>query len=180
MIAPALYSSATVEWETPSQLFETLDAEFNFTLDVCATSANAKCPHFYSAADDGLSMPWEGTCWLNPPYGREVRKWLEKATVEAVRGATVVALLPSRTDTRWWHEYVEPILAGRVPGEVRFFKGRLRFGGAKHSAPFPSALVVFAPPPDGAAWVGSEGVTRAVPAEDPSDSSNEEVDHAQR
>lgn len=155
MIGQAIYSSASVEWATPPAFFDALDAEFHFTLDVCATPLNAKCAKFYSPVEDGLSMPWSGVCWMNPPYGKCVDKWLAKATAEATRGVTVVALLPSRTCTRWWHKYVEPILAGLVPGEVRFQKGRLKFGGGKQGAPFPSVLIVFA---------ASEDTTRQVPS----------------
>lgn len=138
MISNALVSSDKQDWETPQWLFDMLDAEFGFTLDVCATAENAKVPQFYSPEMDGLSKPWTGVCWCNPPYGRAVWRWVKKAYEESRKGATVVMLLPARTDTRWFHEWVYEHAA-----EIRFLRGRLRFGGAKNSAPFPSMIVVF-------------------------------------
>ena len=132
-------SSATAEWETPQATFDALNDEFHFTLDVCATPENAKCPHFFTAEDDGLSQTWTGICWMNPPYGRGIGLWVAKAYRESLAGATVVCLVPSRTDTRWWHNFV-------MKGEIRFVKGRLKFGGHHWNAPFPSAIVVFRPP----------------------------------
>ncbi len=135
--AHALFSSRSVEWETPSDLYKPLGAEFAFTLDVCATPHNAKVPRFFARSDDGLAQSWQGErCWMNPPYGRDIARWVAKAYREATAGALVVALLPARTDTRWWQQYV-------TRGEIRFLPGRLRFGGAKHAAPFPSAIVVW-------------------------------------
>lgn len=130
------YSSATDEWETPQDLFDELDAEFGFHRDVCATEANAKCAAFLSPEIDGLAQPWIGVCWMNPPYGDAIRYWVEKAWTEAERGATVVCLLPARVDTGWWWDYCRR-------GEIRFLRGRLKFGGGDMSAPFPSAVVVF-------------------------------------
>lgn len=129
------FSSKTDLWSTPQDLFDQLDREFNFTLDVCASLDNTKCPIFYTKEQDGLTLPWEGICWMNPPYGREIKKWMRKAHESALQGATVVCLVPSRTDTIWWHEYA-------MPWEIRFIKGRLKFGGHQNSAPFPSALVI--------------------------------------
>ena len=152
MVARALFSSATDEWATPQDFFERLDAEFGFDVDVCATSANTKCNEYFgpdhpnTEMRDGLKQNWhawgrsgelKSACWMNPPYS-QIRTWMEKAAHEASRGSTVVCLVPSRTDTRWWHEVV--IAKG---AEVRFVKGRLKFGGSKNSAPFPSAVVVF-------------------------------------
>ncbi|WP_243137294.1 phage N-6-adenine-methyltransferase [Desulfofundulus thermobenzoicus] len=135
-----MFSSQTGEWETPASFFAVLNSEFRFTLDVCARPENAKCPRFFSPEQDGLRQSWAGEiCWMNPPYGREIGKWVRKAFEEARRGAVVVCLLPSRTDTRWWHNYV------MRAAEIRFVIGRLRFGGAPGSAPFPSAVVVFRP-----------------------------------
>lgn len=131
------FSSATDLWATPQRLFDELQSEFHFTLDVCAIAANAKCPHFYSPAEDGLVQPWTGVCWMNPPYGRAIGLWVAKAYRAALAGATVVALLPARTDTTWWHDYVVKAK------DIRFLRGRIRFGEAKHSAPFPSTVVVF-------------------------------------
>ncbi len=88
---------------------------------------------------DGLALTWLGTCWMNPPYGRKIGQWVRKAYESSLLGATVVCLLPARTDTAWWHDYV-------VKGEIRFLRGRLKFGGQKNSAPFPSAVVVYRPP----------------------------------
>ena len=131
------FSSLSGEWSTPQGVFDELDREFNFTLDVCATAENAKCIIFIGKEGNGLKLSWWGTCWMNPPYGREIGKWLKKAYETSLEGFTVVCLIPSRTDTRWWHEYV------MKADEIRFIKGRLKFGGHKNSAPFPSAIVVF-------------------------------------
>lgn len=132
------FSSETDLWATPQDLFDALNAVFNFELDVCATPENAKCKRYYTVADDGLSQKWAGICWMNPPYGRAIGKWVEMAYQSGKAGATVVCLLPARTDTKWWHDYCER-------GEVTLLRGRLKFGEAKHGAPFPSALVVFRP-----------------------------------
>ena len=134
-----LFSSETDLWETPLDLFKELDREFHFTLDVCALPSNAKCSKFFSPEEDGLKQTWSGVCWMNPPYGRAIGSWIKKAWESAQGGATVVCLLPARTDTRWWHEYV-----GQA-SEIRYVRGRLRFGSAINSAPFPSAVVVFRP-----------------------------------
>lgn len=131
------YSSATPEWETPQDLFDELNAEFGFEVDVCATAENAKCKLYFDQAMDGLAQEWDGVCWMNPPYGDEIKHWMHKA-IESSLHATVVCLVPARTDTNWWWE------TARF-GEVRFLKGRLRFGGAENSAPFPSAVVIFRP-----------------------------------
>lgn len=131
-----MFSSLTDEWETPQKLFDELNQEFGFQLDVCATSENAKCQQYFTKTDDALNLKWRGVCWMNPPYGRNIGKWVHKAFESAQDGATVVCLLPSRTDTKWWHEYC-------MKGEVRFIRGRLKFGNAKHNAPFPSAIVIF-------------------------------------
>lgn len=140
MVSKALFSSATVEWATPQELFDNLDREFGFTLDVCATPENAKCHVYFTKADDGLSKGWgKNVCWMNPPYGRGISDWVRKAFVASQYGATVVCLLPSRTDTRWWHKYIVE------HAEVRFVRGRLKFGGAKNPAPFPSAICIFWP-----------------------------------
>ncbi len=132
------FSSNTDLWETPQDFFDRLNDEFGFELDVCALPENAKCPRFFTPEDDGLQQEWKGICWMNPPYGRQIGNWVRKAYESAQNGATVVCLLPARTDTRWWHEYC-------MKGEVRFIRGRLKFGGSKNSAPFPSAIVIFAP-----------------------------------
>jgi site-specific DNA-methyltransferase (adenine-specific) len=123
------------EWETPQDLFARLDAEFHFTLDPCATAENAKCARYFTREMDGLAQSWDGeVVFMNPPYGRGMGVWIKKAS-EAM--ATVACLLPARTDVRWFHDYVY----GKA--EIRFLRGRLKFGGAKNSAPFPSMIVVF-------------------------------------
>ena len=141
MVGPALFSSKTCMWATPQELFDEVDREFGFTLDVCASPNNAKCSTYFDEQADGLAQEWTGTAWMNPPYGREIGRWMRKAYESSTQGATVVCLVPARTDTAWWHDYA-------VKGEVRFLRGRLKFGGSKSSAPFPSAIVVFRPRPD--------------------------------
>ena len=131
-------SSATDQWATPQDFFDQLDAEFGFTTDVCALPENAKCAVYFSPEQDGLSQSWSGVCWMHPPYGREIWKWMKKAYESAWAGATVVCLVPARTDTRWWHEYA-------MRGEIRYVRGRLKFGSAKNNAPFPCAVVVMRP-----------------------------------
>lgn len=124
-------------WETPRHVFDELNQEFRFDIDVCATKENAKCATFFSPEMDGLKQEWEGTCWMNPPYGRAIGDWVKKAYESSLKnGVTVVCLLPARTDTKWWHDYC-------MRGEIRFIKGRLKFEGGKNSAPFPSAIVIF-------------------------------------
>ena len=137
-----MFSSKTEMWETPQELFEELNNEFHFALDVCETAENAKCEKYYTPEIDGLSQPWNGTVWCNPPYGRQIGKWVFAASVASgVRNATVVMLLPARTDTRWFHDYIYQ--KERV--EIRFIKGRLKFGGSKNGAPFPSMICIFRP-----------------------------------
>ena len=136
-ISSALYSSKTDLWETPRNLFDILNDEFHFDIDVCALPENAKCDRFYTPEQDGLSQPWIGNCWCNPPYGREVGQWVKRAFLASASGSTVVMLLPARTDTKWFHEYIYN------KAEVRFLKGRLKFGNSKNSAPFPSMIVIF-------------------------------------
>jgi len=130
------FSSQNDDWETPADFFAELDAIFHFDLDACATPHNAKCPRFFTKEEDALKQPWSGTVWMNPPYGREIAAFMRKAYEESVRGATVVCLVPSRTDTEWWHTYAKF-------GKVIHLRGRLKFGGAKSCAPFPSAIVIF-------------------------------------
>ena len=134
-----MFSSQTDEWETPQILFQALDREFNFDLDACATPENAKCRLYYTKDQDGLRMPWSGTVWCNPPYGRKVGSWVKKALFESAAGSTVVMLLPARTDTKWFHYYIYR----KRHVEIRFLEGRLRFGGQKNAAPFPSMVVIF-------------------------------------
>jgi phage N-6-adenine-methyltransferase len=133
-----MFSSKSDMWSTPQDFFDKLNDEFRFTLDVCATKENAKCPSFFTAEEDALRHDWSGVCWMNPPYGRQIKDWIEKAYVSSLLGTTVVCLVPARIDTAWWHDYC-------VKGEVRFVRGRLKFGGNKNPAPFPSAVVIFTP-----------------------------------
>ena len=129
--------SRTSEWSTPQWFFDALDAEFHFTLDPCATADNAKCSNYFTVKQDGLKQDWDRhTVFMNPPYGRSISQWMRKAYEAAQQGATVVCLVPSRTDTRWWHQFA-------MKGEIRFLKGRIEFEGGEHSAPFPSAVIVF-------------------------------------
>lgn len=136
MNTEVMFSSATCEWETPLDFFQKLNEEFHFDFDVCATPENAKCKRFFTREQDGLKQPWTGPLvyWCNPPYGREIGKWVKKA---AESDTTIVMLLPARTDTKWFHDYIY----GKA--EIRFVRGRLKFGGSKNSAPFPSMVVIF-------------------------------------
>ena len=135
----ALFSSKTAEWETPQAFFDLLNAQYHFETDVCATHENAKCKHYFTKEEDGLSKDWQGVCWMNPPYGREIGAWVKKAYFSFRQGATVVCLLPARTDTAWFHDYVKD------KAEITFIRGRLKFGNAANSAPFPSMVAVYRP-----------------------------------
>lgn len=135
-----LFSSAKEDWETPIDFFEKLDAEFHFDLDPCADDNNHKCEKYYTKKDNGLTKNWGGyTVFCNPPYGsKSTGQWIKKCAEEAQKpNTTVVMLIPSRTDTRAFHEYIY----GKA--EIRFVKGRLKFGGSKYGAPFPSMVVIF-------------------------------------
>ena len=133
------FSSKSNEWTTPQHLFDELNQEFNFTLDPCATEENAKCSKHFPIEDDGLSKDWSNdVVFMNPPYGREIKKWIKKAYEESLNGATVVCLIPARTDTMYWHDFIFD-----KADDIRFLKGRLKFGNGKNSAPFPSAIVVY-------------------------------------
>ena len=135
-----MFSSKTGEWATPADFFEKLDWRFGpFDLDPCADPTNTKCANFFTEAEDGLTKNWEGfTSFVNPPYGRGIDKWIQKAFEESRKENTrVVMLIPARTDTKYWHRYV------MKADEVYFVKGRLKFGSSDNSAPFPSAVVVF-------------------------------------
>jgi phage N-6-adenine-methyltransferase len=130
------FSSKTDDWATPQDFFDSWNKVFNFDLDVCASKENAKCSKYFDVEVDGLKQTWKGSCWMNPPYGRDIAKWMEKAHDSWQEGATVVCLVPARTDTKWWHHFA-------MKGEITFIRGRLKFGDSKNSAPFPSAVVVF-------------------------------------
>jgi site-specific DNA-methyltransferase (adenine-specific) len=134
-----MFSSKTVEWTTPQTFYDRLNREFDFTLDPCCTAETAKCDTYFTEADDGLSQSWAGhSVFMNPPYGRTIKDWVRKAYEESRKPNTiVVALIPARTDTRYWHDYC------MEASEIRFVKGRLKFGESNNSAPFPSAVVVF-------------------------------------
>src|SRR5699024_12359805 len=124
------YSSETNEWATPKNVFDELDDEFNFMLDPCATKENAKTHKLFTIEDDGLSQDWTETTFMNPPYGREIKKWVKKASEESLNGTVVVGLIPARTDTSYWHEYIYLIAC-----EVRDEKGRIKSVGSNQGAP---------------------------------------------
>ena len=130
------FSSETDLWSTPQDFFDKYNEKYQFDLDVCALPENAKCTAYFTPEMDGLKQKWSGVCWMNPPYGREISKWMKKAYESSLEGAIVVCLVPSRTDTAWWHDYA-------MEGEIELIRGRLKFGNSKNSAPFPSAVVVF-------------------------------------
>jgi site-specific DNA-methyltransferase (adenine-specific) len=153
MNTEVMFSSERTDWETPQDLFNELNEEFHFTLDVCATEENKKCERYFSKKINGLTEDWFGTCFMNPPYGREIIDWVKKAHDEVDLSKTmretksdidkrvlttcVVGLLPARTDTQWFHDYIYN------KAEIRFLKGRVRFVGAKYSAPFPSMICIW-------------------------------------
>ena len=135
----ALFASGSTEWETPDELFKKYDNLYHFTLDVCATAKNTKCKKYFSPEDNGLAQNWTGVCWMNPPYGRGVAPWIKKAYEASQSGAVVVALLPVRTDTKWFHTYIYH------KAEFYFLEGRVRFTNGKITGPatFPSMIVVW-------------------------------------
>lgn len=141
MNSGVMFSSRTDMWETPQPFFDDLDRLFHFTLDSCAVPENAKCKAFYTPEQDGLSQKWTGTVWCNPPYGRKIGDWVRKAYQSVVDqdAECVVMLLPARTDTRWFHDYCYM----NKFAQIRFVRGRLKFGGGQNAAPFPSMVVVF-------------------------------------
>tara|TARA_R110002167_G_scaffold32243_1_gene104970 strand:+ start:211 stop:681 length:471 start_codon:yes stop_codon:yes gene_type:complete len=134
-----MFSSKNDNWSTPQSFFDKLNKIYNFTLDPCATDTSHKCDKYYTEKQDGLSKSWSGeTVFMNPPYGRLIKHWLKKAYEESRNeNTTVVCLIPARTDTKYWHEYC------MKAEKIYFVKGRLKFGGATNSAPFPSCVVVF-------------------------------------
>lgn len=142
------FKSGNKEWETPESLFQPLRKEFNIVLDTCASESNTKCKAWIDRKMNSLVSNWytmistirlDGAGWMNPPYGRGIDKWVRKAHEESLKGATIIALLPARTDTSWFHNYIHN------KHEVRFLKGRIKFVDAKSSAPFPSMIVIFKP-----------------------------------
>lgn len=138
MISKALFSHESDEWGTPSALFQQLDQEFNFTLDACANAENHKCPKYFDKYQDGLQKNWSNeVVFCNPPYS-QIGKWCEKCYKEwKYHNVTIVLLIPSRTDTRYFHEYIYN------KAELRFIRGRLHFNDSKNSAPFPSMICIF-------------------------------------
>jgi site-specific DNA-methyltransferase (adenine-specific) len=134
-----MFSSESMEWTTPQAFFDELNREFNFTLDPASSENNHKCKKYYTMNDDGLQQNWQGeVVFLNPPYGRTLRLWVEKAYIESRKpNTTVVMLIPARTDTSYFHDFI------LNKAEIRFLRGRLKFGGSKDSAPFPSMVVVY-------------------------------------
>lgn len=127
------------DWRMPRDLFLALDSVFHFTLDPCSTHENALCAKHFTKEENGLSQKWEGEIvFMNPPYCRNTGKWIRKAYEESTNGATVVCLIPARTDASYWHDYIFPYAAS-----IQFIKGRLQFSGCKNRAAFPSAIIVF-------------------------------------
>tara|TARA_R110000824_G_scaffold245455_1_gene434498 strand:+ start:145 stop:633 length:489 start_codon:yes stop_codon:yes gene_type:complete len=145
-VQETMFSSKSGEWSTPNDFFQKLNWRFGpFDLDPCASPHNTKCDNFYTEPENGLSKSWQGhTVFVNPPYGRGIEAWIKKAYEESQDSNTkVVMLIPARTDTRYWHDYV-------MKAELVYFvKGRLKFGDSSNSAPFPSAVVVFNNLPEG-------------------------------
>ena len=144
MINEGLMSSNTNEWATPIKFFEELNKEFNFTLDPCSTHENAKCEKHYTIKENGLIQDWKGeTVFCNPPYGREIKKWVQKCYEEHIKNnTTIVMLIPARTDTRYFHDYIY-----KKCTEIKFIRGRIKFvdenGKQQNSAPFPSMIIVY-------------------------------------
>lgn len=162
----AACSSARDEWETPQNLYDALDEEFHFTLDVCASNDNAKCRLYFDTEDNGLAQDWgKNICFMNPPYGKGgvTRRWMQKAYEACINGATVVCLIPARTDTTWWHDFA------MCADEIRLVKGRVQFtypGEATSSSTFPSAIVIFRPDTTCDAPKFSTVNTKGVPLND--------------
>ena len=149
-----LHSSNNMNWETPDWLFDALDKEFEFTVDVCADEKNKKCKRFYSEDNSCLDKNWEDErCFMNPPYGRNLPKFMEKAYNESKKGATVVCVVPVRPESKWWQNYA-------MKAEIRYFRQRLKFtltGKRSDVAPFATAIIVFKP------WLFKETYTDIEP-----------------
>ena len=139
MNANTMFSSKKNDWTTPQNFYNKLNAEFHFTLDPCADETNHKCVKYYTKEENGLLHSWEGeTVFCNPPYGREIAKWVKKCYCESKKAnTTVVCLIPARTDTEYFHDFIYN------KAEIRFIRGRLKFGNSQNSAPFPSMIVIF-------------------------------------
>ena len=137
LLNESLYSKEKYDWETPDALFNKLDEEFHFFMDLCANEKNAKCKFYFTEKKNALIQEWTGTCWMNPPYGKGIDKWIEKAYSSSINNfATIVCLLPVRSDTKWWHKYC-------MKAEIRFLTKRLKFKESNNMATFPSAIVIF-------------------------------------
>ncbi len=134
-----LLTNNSNEWETPTDLFNELNAKYHFGLDACATKENALCDKFFTIKENALWQDWSGfgNVFMNPPYGRHIKDFIRKAYEESKKGIIVVCLIPARTETAWFHDYCLPF------GEIEFIRGRLRFSGSKINAPFPSMIVIF-------------------------------------
>ena len=135
-----MFSSKSNDWGTPQNFYDKLNNSFGpFTLDPCSDGQNNKTDNYFTKEQNGLSQDWSGNkVFMNPPYGRAIKDWLKKAYEEGQKpNTTVVCLIPARTDTKYWHDYVMKAQA------VYFVKGRLKFGDSNNSAPFPSAVIVF-------------------------------------
>lgn len=133
-----LFSSNSTLWSTPQDFYDKLNEEFHFTLDPCALPENAKCEKYFTPEDDGLLQDWSGySVFCNPPYGKEISKWVKKCYEESLKGTLIVLLIPARTDTSYFHKYIYH------KSEIRFIKGRLKFGNATTGAPFPSMVVIY-------------------------------------
>ena len=141
MNTEVMFSSRAMDWETPQEFFDQLDSEFHFTLDPYANESNHKCDRYFTEVDNGLTQTWKGeTVFCNPPYGRAIKDWVKKCAEEVHHpGTTVVLLIPARTDTAYFHDYIYQ----KPNVEVRFLRGRIKFGDSKNSAPFPSMVVIF-------------------------------------
>lgn len=143
MLNQGLFSSEKQDWCTPRQFFDELDAEFHFVLDAAATHQNSKCKRYFTPKENGLIQSWDvgGAVYCNPPYGKEIGLWVKKAYEESQKGITIVMLIPARTDTKYFHEYIYH------KADIRFIKGRLKFtdesGISKGTAPFPSMVVIY-------------------------------------
>lgn len=137
MLNKNLFTSDKSQWETPDTLFQALDNEFHFTLDVCASETNSKCPNYFDEKSNCLTQTWSGVCFMNPPYGREIKYFVEKAYFESQKNAIVVCLLPVRTDTKWWHKFCMKSY------EIRLLTRRLSFSNSDNKAPFPGAVIIF-------------------------------------
>jgi phage N-6-adenine-methyltransferase len=134
------FEAVKTDWETPQYLFDELTKEFNFSLDVAASSENAKTKRYFTVLDNGLTKVWENEIvWCNPPYGTEVPKWLQKGLLSKSLNTTSVFLIPARTNTKWWHSLC------MKASEIDFICGRPKFGESTHGLPFPLALIIFKP-----------------------------------